>query len=74
MSIYQKAVIDALENKGESLTVREIMKLKGINSTKSTYVISAVKKLIEDNKIRVEYISNSKKTLWMDASIMLLCY
>lgn len=73
MSLYQKAVIDALEN-GEFLTIRQIMNLKNIKHTKNTYVISAVKTLLEQKKIKVQSvsnISNGKKTIWMDATISL---
>jgi len=70
MSVYQASVIDALETKGESLTVRQIMEFKSIPHSKNTYVISAVKKLLEDNKIYIVK-RGDRKTLWMDTYVSL---
>jgi hypothetical protein len=73
-SVYQKIIINSLETNGRPLTIREIMSLNGIYTTKNTYVISALKRLIEQNKVRVcsSACSSSKtKTLWMDKSITL---
>lgn len=69
MSLYHSAVIDALETKGEPLTIRQIMQIKGIHQTKNTYVISAVKKLIEDKKIYKPDLYKKGKTLWMDTYV-----
>ena len=69
MSIYQEAVIDTLETKGEPLTIRQIMEFKGINQTKNTYVISSVKKIIEDKKIYKPVLYKKGKTLWMDTYV-----
>lgn len=66
MSVYQAAVIEALETKGEPLTVRQIMEFKSIPHTKNTYVISAVKKLLNDKKIYQPVLYKKGKTLWMD--------
>ncbi len=69
MSLYQSAVIEALESKGEPLTVRQIMEIKGIHHSKNTYVISAVKKLIENKKIYKPALYKKGKTLWMDTYV-----
>ena len=72
-SVYQTAIINTLENNVEPMTIRQIMKHKDISRTKNTYVIAAVKRLIEINKVRISYISynNNKesRSLWMDTLI-----
>jgi hypothetical protein len=69
-SVYQAFIMDILENNSNPLTIRDIMKIKDIPIIKNTYVISAVKKLIEQNKVRISSLSKNK-TMWMDAYITL---
>jgi predicted Zn-ribbon and HTH transcriptional regulator len=69
-SLYQEIIMNTLENKNEPLKIRDIMKYKEVPHTKNTYIISAVKKLIEMDKIRV-YSYSKSKTLWMDTYITL---
>lgn len=67
-SVYQSIVIESLNENGP-MTIREIMNYKKISNTKNTYLISAVKKLIEDEKVYIFEAAKDKKTLWMDLTL-----
>jgi hypothetical protein len=69
-SVYQRIISKALETDGPS-TLRQIIKSQGVPETKKTYVIDAIKKMIENRIVKV-IEHTSRITKYMDNKYALL--
>lgn len=66
MSIYRKEIHASLTSTLGEISLRDIMSDRNIKPTKATYVIDAMKKMINEGVVRI--VTPSKKSKWLDAT------
>ena len=71
---YRYEIYKALSENLEELSLRDIMSRRGIHKTKATYVISEIKKMIENGLVIRFRISDKSQSQWLDSTYLIKPY
>lgn len=68
-SIYRTEIQKAFADHEGALTLRNILIMRSIPTSKATYAIDAIKKMIDDRTVIM--VRSGEKSKWLDAIYML---